>query len=379
MAGTLLFFAIVSLASLLVSALVCYRNLRSRRESLRANAALKLRLEVMEAFVTEAVIALDDSGLVIDMNQRAEQIFGYPTHQMLGKHISAVIPEIPPSRVGRGVVPVQLADGSHEILGFTQVVSGNQRRYLRFGDGLPSGDTNRTGEMPALEAIESVVRRIVRQLEGLLTVVNGYTELALQQCDASDAIRKDLEEIAAASDTASQLVLHLLACSGNQLIPLELLDLNGVVERLQSKLPGIQIEFCAEDLLVFANAECLSHIIQLFAGSAQHRVGEAVPFQIVTSRRVADSAVYAVLAIADGGPALSPRTLAHLFEPLFLDREGVGVDLSAIHGMVRTLGGKITVASEANRGTVFEILIPLVESDRQPQQSRVDTPAELPR
>jgi two-component system cell cycle sensor histidine kinase/response regulator CckA len=89
--------------------------------------------------------------------------------------------------------------------------------------------------------------------------------------------------------------------------------------------------------------------------------------QIVTSRRQLVSVDYAAISISDCGPVLAPSTLACLFEPLFLDREGLGVELSAIYGMVRNLGGLINVTSEQGRGTTFEILIPLAR--REPESA----------
>jgi signal transduction histidine kinase len=338
-----------------------YGRMRRRQTSLaQANIALAGRLRVLEGRMLEASIVLDPEGLIRSINRAAEERFGYREADIRGADISQLIPEYRQPHEGRGVAAVRLADGSFRTFGFSQVLSEDQGSYLFFDEGVP-GNGGKLPPMPALEVVEGVVSRIVRQLEGLLTVVNGYTELALRECDPDAPIRKDLEEIAAASDTASRLVLHLLAFSGNQLIPVEILDLNAMLEKLHAKLPAVQIEFCAKNLYVLGNAECLCHIVQLFSGSAQYRVGKAVPVQIVTSRRDVDDTGYAVIAISDSGPALAPATLAHLFEPLFLDREGLGVDLSAIHGAVGTLGGKITVVSEADRGTTFEILLPLTD------------------
>ena len=112
-----------------------------------------------------------------------------------------------------------------------------------------------------------------------------------------------------------------------------------MLEKLQPQFSAVQVEFCAEHLFVLANGQCLGHIIVIFCGSARHRVGQETVMQIVTSRRQVNASEYAAISISDGGPVLAPSTLACLFEPLFLDREGVGVELSAIYGMVRNMAG----------------------------------------
>jgi C4-dicarboxylate-specific signal transduction histidine kinase len=183
--------------------------------------------------------------------------------------------------------------------------------------------------------------------------------LALDGTSENSPVRNDLEEIATASDAASRLTRHLLAFSGNQPIPREYVDVNALVESLQPKFEAVQVEVSAEHLYVMANRQCLQQIVTVFCGSASHRAGPDAAKQIVTGRRKEGAAEYAAISITDGGPALPPATLDCLFEPLFFDREGLGVELSAVYGMVRNLGGSINVASDAVRGTTFEILIPL--------------------
>ena len=211
----------------------------------------------------------------------------------------------------------------------------------------------------SLEIAERVVNRIVKQLEGLLTTINGYTELALDETGENHPLRKDLEEIATASDAASRLARHLLAFAGNLPIPMECVDLNALLEGLQPQFDAVQMEVSAEHLYVLANRQCLQQIVTVFCGSASRRAGREAAKQIVTGRSRRGSAEYASISISDGGPALPSATLDRLFEPLFLDRESLGVELSGVYGMVRNFGGSINVASDKERGTTFEILIPL--------------------
>jgi signal transduction histidine kinase len=67
---------------------------------------------------------------------------------------------------------------------------------------------------------------------------------------------------------------------------------------------------------------------------------------------------YGALTISDSGSPLSAQLKDHLFEPLNRIHQEMGVDLSPIYGMVRSLGGGIAVVTGDGAGTTFEILLP---------------------
>jgi two-component system, NtrC family, sensor kinase len=69
-----------------------------------------------------------------------------------------------------------------------------------------------------------------------------------------------------------------------------------------------------------------------------------------------------VLRFTDTGCGISPQHLNRIFDPFFTtkgDREGSGLGLSITYGLVRKLGGTITVESELNKGTTFIVTLPL--------------------
>lgn len=68
-----------------------------------------------------------------------------------------------------------------------------------------------------------------------------------------------------------------------------------------------------------------------------------------------------VVEISDTGRGIPPELQARMFDPFFTTRpvgEGAGLGLAVCHGIVRGLGGQITVRSQVGRGSTFTVSLP---------------------
>ncbi len=88
--------------------------------------------------------------------------------------------------------------------------------------------------------------------------------------------------------------------------------------------------------------------------------------------------------ISDSGVGIPKENLSRIFDPFYSTKpvgEGTGLGLAIVHGIVRSLNGSITVASEEGVGTTFRVELPTMARDRltPPPQPRTSAPAILGR
>jgi signal transduction histidine kinase len=69
----------------------------------------------------------------------------------------------------------------------------------------------------------------------------------------------------------------------------------------------------------------------------------------------------ALITVADEGKGILPENLSNIFRPFFTTKgHGTGLGLSLARRIVETHGGTIRVRSEVNKGTQFEVRLPIV-------------------
>jgi two-component system NtrC family sensor kinase len=75
------------------------------------------------------------------------------------------------------------------------------------------------------------------------------------------------------------------------------------------------------------------------------------------------------VVIQDTGHGIAQEILPHIFEPFFTTKEtgkGTGLGLSITYGLIKKLGGDITVRSQIDKGTAFTITLPIQRDGHDP-------------
>ena len=97
------------------------------------------RLRSIVETVPEAIVAIDERGLVTSFNPAAEPLFGYPADEVIGRNVSMLMPE-PYREAHDGYLARYLATGERRIIGIGREVEGQRKDGSRFPMELAVGE-----------------------------------------------------------------------------------------------------------------------------------------------------------------------------------------------------------------------------------------------
>jgi PAS domain S-box-containing protein len=236
-------------------------------------------------------------------------------------------------------------------------------------------------EAQKMEAVGQLAGGVAHDFNNLLGVITGYSELLVRALAPESRECKRAEEIGHASDRAAALTRQLLAFSRRQVLQPRVLDLNGVVRTVETMLrrvisADIQIVTRVDPDLgrVRADAGQVEQVLMNLAINARDAM-EGGGRLLVETRNVEESVV---LAVSDTGHGMSAETMSRIFEPFFTTKEagkGTGLGLATVYGIVRQSGGTVTVSSEPDRGTTFEVRLPRVDDEVEADTAQEHDPS----
>jgi signal transduction histidine kinase len=240
-----------------------------------------------------------------------------------------------------------------------------------------------------LEAIGTLAGGIAHDFNNMLTVISGFTQMAMGTLGREHPVVQDLKQVSDAAHSAAGLTHQLLAFSRKQVMQPRVLDLDTVVQGMASmlrRLIGAHVELeivhVGEPARIKADPGQLEQVLLNLAVNARDAMPEGGTLTITTSHRPgAGSLAGVVLSVRDTGIGMPKETRDRVFEPFFTTKEvgkGTGLGLSTAYGIVVQSGGKIEVESTVGIGTTFTVVFPPV-AEYVEVEAPVDDDAELPR
>ena len=247
-----------------------------------------------------------------------------------------------------------------------------------------------------MEAVGQLTGGIAHDFNNLLTVIQGFTDVLLNQLDRSDALnpdraRRSLRAVMEAADRGAELTQQLLAFSRRQKLSGRVTNIDDLVRALLPMLKRtigdagitIDVEPCGDHCnarIDPVQAEAAIIGIVMNARDAMPDGGTiTISAQPVTldgsDPRYGDKlqGKFVALSITDTGTGMSEEVRARVTEPFFTTKDqgkGTGLGLSMVYGFMKQSDGALHIESQEGSGTTIRLLFPAAGSVAEPIRQR---------
>jgi len=377
-------------------------------EDFEAAATIREDLAAREAHfrsilqtVPEAMVVIDELGIITSFSSAAEDLFGYQASEVEGRNVSMLMPN-PDRDAHDRYIGKYLATGHRRIIGIGRVVKGLRKDGTTFpmelavGEAVSNGKRVFTGfvrdltsrhkieeelrQAQKMEAIGQLTGGLAHDFNNLLTIISGNLEIA--EAKVTDPkVQVLLREAQGATDDGAKLTGQLLAFGRKQPLNPKLTDLGQMIasfSELVRRTIGDRIELRtvvtggANEALV--DGPQLQNVLLNLTLNARDAMPEGGELSIEVSRVYLDqdyaqmypemrAGEYVLIAVTDTGMGMSDDVKARAFEPFFTTKHGgggTGLGLSMVYGFVRQSGGHIQLESELGQGTSLRLFLPSV-------------------
>jgi len=378
------------------------RNIQERKEAEEELRSGRELLRAVMGSVPDAVITTDERGIVRSANTAAERMFGSSAGVLTGRDVRELVPdvfgdemtgrrtacepgrEIEARRQNGSAFPAELSVTEFRLENarhFTVVVR-DVTAHKKLEDQLRHAQK--------MEAVGRLAGGVAHDFNNLLTVINGFSEVLLDELPHPNTNRPAVEAIREAGARAAELTRQLLTFSRKAIVEPKVLDINEVVAqsaKLLKRLIGEDVTLTtilAPDLArVKADLSQIEQAVVNLAVNARDAMPDGGQLTIETCnvRLRSEDVVaypdlapgdYVRLAISDTGMGMTDEVRAKIFEPFFTTKEpgkGTGLGLAMVYGAVQSHGGHISVYSEVGVGSTFKILLPVTTETRTSRET----------
>lgn len=229
-----------------------------------------------------------------------------------------------------------------------------------------------------LESLGVMAGGIAHDFNNILSAILTNATIGLAELHDPAEVRSALEQIAAASRRAADLTRQMLAYAGKGLARREAIDLHALITEMStlsrlsvSKKVEFTMELVAGTPEIIGDPAQMSQVLLNLFINAGDAIGESGGRIVIHTERLptlpeellqhwmgeapgGDS--FVLLTVQDNGRGMDEATRQRIFEPFFTTKAtGRGLGLSAVLGIVKGMGGALTVESAPRQGTRFTL------------------------
>ena len=401
-------------------------------ERKRAEEALResqRQLASIIDFLPDATLVIDKEGRVIAWNRAMEAMTCVKAGEMIGKgnheyslpfygdrrpilidlalhpnqemerHYTAIqrredivigeafTPSLPPGDLHLSATASVLRDSKGDVIAAIECIRDNtERKRLE----------ERLSRAEKMEALGTLAGGVAHDLNNVLGVLVGYSELLLEKIPKGDPLNRHVSHILQSSERGAAIIQDLLTLARRGVAVSEVINLNDVVsdffrtpecEKLKDYHPNVAFRTDLEKDLLHIKGSPIhleKTVVNLVSNAAEAISGGGV-VTIRTENRYLDKPLrgyddmqegdYVVLTVSDNGKGISAADLGKIFEPFYtkkvMGRSGTGLGLAVVWGTVKDHDGYIDAQSEEGKGSTFAIYFPVTREELTKDQQKI--------
>lgn len=351
-----------------------------RESEARNNAILRASLD--------AIILMDQEGILQEFNPAAEEMFGQSREAVIGRPLADVI--IPPRLrqqhceglnrylateeaviIGRHIETEGLRSDGTEFpveLAVTRVPIGGAPLFAGYVRDISERRRTILALQRSNQELAEFAHVVAHDLRTPLRNIGTYAQILIKRHQASlDEKGNEFLSVIRQSVAATQALIDGLlryAELGEVELTRESTDMTAVVNTvlnlMKSSLEAADAKVIFSDLpIVESDSLQLQQVFQNLIGNAIKYRREDPPRISIRSRRSSDCWI---VSVRDNGEGIRPEDQERIFLPLKRlhgnEIAGTGLGLAICRAVMKRLGGRIWVESEPGKGSIFYFTVP---------------------
>ena len=349
----------------------------------------------------DAVITVDEDGVVLSYNLSAERLFGYRDGELVGQHFQFIMPPEVAQDYQQFLyqsadgLDIEIVDRAHETvmmnkagvqfpvrLSVTTTSRIGSSKMLFIASIHDLSEEKKTEEQlrrsQKMDALGKLTGGIAHDYNNMLGIVLGYAGLLQSALEDQPKLLGYSEQISQAGERGASLTKKLLAFSKQETVEAVELDVNALLRDQQSLLQtvvtariAVNMDLPAKLWPICVDKGDLEDVLMNLCINAMHamNMGDGV-LSIETSNQCLSTldaeslgivaGDYVRLCMSDTGKGMDKATVEKIFDPFFTTKgeQGTGLGLSQVYGFIERSNGGVHVYSQPGMGTRFSLYFP---------------------
>jgi PAS domain S-box-containing protein len=402
--------------------LALQREINERKKTEAALRASEERFRSLVETTSDWVWEVNENAVFTYASPKVKALLGYEPDEVLGKKPFDFMPPDEAQRLakltdaiimshkplagleninlckdGRKVVletsGVPIFDGEGNLLSYRGIARDITDRKRAEAERLQL--EHRLNRAEKMEALGTLAGGVAHDLNNVLGVLVGYSELLLERLPEGNPLRSYASGILQSSERGATIIQDLLTLGRRGVAVSEVVNLNRVItdyfespefERLKAYHPYVTFENDLEENLsnVKGSPVHLEKTIMNLVSNASEAISGEGEVIVRTKNCYVDKPIggyhdvregdYVVLTVSDNGRGISASDIKKIFEPFYtkkvMGRSGTGLGLAVVWGTVKDHDGYIDAQSEDGNGSTFTIYLPATREELTGDEQR---------